>query len=87
MKIERVRVGTMRIGPEIRDWVGPDGKQPRGDCSDCGGDCGDPCGTHPAGCFCGGPGELSCYWMIADGCDRYHGEGSGGPLYPKVKQI
>ena len=75
---------TLRIGPEVRNWIGPDGKELHGYCRVCGGDCGDEYGTHPAGCFYGGPAALSCFWMIADGCDRYHGEGEGMPLHPKV---
>ena len=62
----------MRIGPLRRDWPHD---TPAGDCAECGGDCdGDDCGLHAAGCFYGGFTEQSSYWMIAEGCPRWHGD-------------
>jgi hypothetical protein len=61
----------MRIGPEVRNWVG---KEPKGDCSVCGGQCSPACGFHPAGCVFGGFSNSTSYWMIAEGCNLYHGE-------------
>ena len=61
----------MTIGPMERDFVG---KEPKGDCPECGGQCAPTCGRHPAGCIYGGFTEETAYWLIAEGCDRYHGE-------------
>lgn len=61
----------MRIGPERRDWKG---EEPKGDCPVCGGDCAPECGKHPAGCIYGGWCDASAYWMIVEGCERYHGD-------------
>ncbi len=44
-------------------------------CPECGGNCAPECGRHPAGCVYGGWGYG--YWMVADGCDRSHGEDEG----------
>jgi len=66
-------VRALRIGPMVKDWVG---EGPEGLCSQCGGQCdGDDCGLHAAGCIYGGPTKQTAYWMIADGCYLYHGEG------------
>lgn len=63
----------LRLGPERKDW--PSGPKP-GSCSECGGECdGSECGLHAAGCVYGGPTTQTAYWMIADGCPLYHGEG------------
>jgi hypothetical protein len=61
----------MRLGPEHpRSWWDENNKD--GDCPDCGGQCSPECGKHPAGCFFGGLG--GGYWMIAEGCQLFHGE-------------
>ena len=68
----------MRIGPLRREWPH---ETPPGDCVECGGDCdGDDCGLHAAGCFYGGFTAGSSYWMIVDGCPRWHGDAAGGTL-------
>ena len=65
----------MTFGPERRNWPHD---PPLGDCPECGGDCSpEECGRHPAGCMYGGPTEATAYWLIAAGCDRYHGETQG----------
>ena len=61
----------VRIGPVRKEWVG---NEPEGGCLDCGGQCGDECGIHPAGCIYGGFSEQTSYWLIVDGCNCYHGE-------------
>lgn len=62
---------AMRIGPSHPDeWW--DTHNRAGDCKQCGSDCGDDCGTHPAGCIFGGFSDG--YWMIVEGCTRFHGE-------------
>lgn len=63
---------AMRIGPVCREWVGV---QPKGECPECGGQCAPECGIHPKGCIFGGFTEATSYWMIAEGCELYHGEG------------
>jgi hypothetical protein len=60
-----------RLGPEKRDWKG---EEPKGNCPECGGQCSPECGLHPKGCIYGGPTEETCYWMIAEDCELYHGE-------------
>ena len=66
----------MRIGPEHPDsWWGK--HNPNGDCPDCGGECDDGCGLHKAGCIFGG--FSYGYWLIAEGCPKFHGEGSEVP--------
>jgi hypothetical protein len=61
---------NMRFGPEWDDEIA--NKRPQGDCPDCGGECSPECGKHPLGCFYGG--MPSGWWMIAEGCELYHGE-------------
>ena len=61
----------MRIGPTKLHW---NGEEPKGNCSNCGGQCGDECGIHPMGCIYGGFTEQTSYWLIVDGCSLYHGE-------------
>lgn len=39
-------------------------------CKQCGGNCGDECGTHPAGCIYGG--FSYGYWMVDEECGRLH---------------
>jgi hypothetical protein len=61
----------LRLGPMKKDWIG---KEPDGECKECGGQCSPKCGIHPAGCIYGGFTDETAYWMIADECDLYHGE-------------
>ena len=61
----------MRIGPIRREWRG---EEPKDKCPDCGSQCAPECGVHPAGCIYGGFTEQTSYWLIATGCDLYHGE-------------
>jgi hypothetical protein len=63
---------SLMIGPEHPGaWW--DEHSPEGDCRKCGGECdGDDCGLHSAGCIFGG--FSYGYWLIADGCPRFHGE-------------
>ncbi len=65
----------LRFGPEHPvGWWGDDPHP--GDCATCGGQCDGPdCGLHAAGCVFGGP-DRGAYWMIADGCELWHGEAS-----------
>lgn len=67
------REQLLAFGPEHPvDWWG-DHEHPGG-CGTCGGQCDGPdCGFHAAGCVFGGPGGAA-YWMIADGCQLWHGE-------------
>ena len=60
-----------QFGPLFRDWIG---NSPKGDCPDCGGQCAPECGIHPKGCVFGGPSDDTVYWLIAKGCELYHGE-------------
>ncbi len=62
---------TTRIGPMRRDFGGA--KTP-GDCQDCGGQCSPACGEDPLGCVYGGVTVDRAFWLIADGCELYHGE-------------
>ena len=62
---------AMRFGPERKDFVGI---EPKGECEHCGGQCSPECGKHPKGCFYGGSTNQSAYWMIANGCELYHGD-------------
>jgi hypothetical protein len=39
-------------------------------CPVCGGDCGEECGVHPAGCTYGGFSEG--FWLVAEGCKFDH---------------
>lgn len=66
------RILAMTFGPLTKDWPHEDAE---GLCPECAGSCDGPeCGTHVAGCIYGGPTERSSYWLIAEGCPRYHGE-------------
>lgn len=59
------------LGPMRKDWQQA---RPAGDC-ECGGDCAPKCGFHPAGCIFGGYTADTAFWMIVEGCERYHGDG------------
>ena len=61
------------IGPEMSssEW---NAKNPKGGCKECGGQCAPECGRHPKGCVFGGFSYR--YWLIAEGCELYHGEQS-----------
>jgi hypothetical protein len=54
------------IGPYVNE-----DDAPPGDCPDCGGQCDPECGMHPRGCVYGGFSRG--YWLIAEGCDLWHG--------------
>lgn len=61
------------MGPEhpLQWWLD---RWPSGICQSCGGQCdGGECGLHAAGCVFGGPNG-GAYWLIAEGCDLWHGE-------------
>lgn len=59
------------IGPMVKEWKN---NPPKGDCPECGSQCSPTCGMHPNGCIFGGFTEQTSYWLIADGCELYHGE-------------
>ncbi len=61
----------MSIGPLKKDFVSG---RPKGECPECGSDCAPECGRHPAGCIWGGFTEVTSYWLVAEGCDRFHGD-------------
>lgn len=54
-----------------------EGSVPIEACPECGGDCAPECGLHPAGCIYGGFSKG--YWLVADDCDRSHGEEAARP--------
>jgi hypothetical protein len=72
-----VRAGTLHTIEEdgserAIDLAGSDMFVGKGACAECGGDCGEECGIHPAGCIYGG--FSSGFWMVAEGCKFDHPE-------------